>query len=507
MLLIKGLKDNKRHPIPRWRDYKTTLILGELDSPCKVGEKNTTKFDEEIMRNNNKWEYDKSLPNAIELVQTAIVTNRQGIAKNAAEFIIKQKGKVSFSLLDKACLLVGHNIDKDKTCISDTFSLKQLYNRINTLKNATKLYPYNAIYWIDLALLYTNLGQMNKAEDCIVIANTIAPNNRFILRSANRFFFHKNDYDKALYYLRRSELIKEDPWIMAAEIASSSAINKTSGLIKRANQTIENKNFSPHSLSELSSAIGTIEYESGKIKTAKKYIRKSLESPSDNSLAQAFFLSNDLTGISEDLSEVEKSPCSYEADAFYNYQNGNWEEALNDCLYWFQDIPFSSWSTVLGSYIAAELLEDYSQSRDFSEMGLISNPDDYTLLNNLIFAELNLNNIEKAEELLLKIKINELKAEDKIGMFATIGLLSFRKNDIEKGREYYEKAISLCRSNDSLYRAAAYTHLAYEERRQGIQDWKDNYMKAKNIIEKHNDIVMNKMFSNKFGDVEAPIQL
>lgn len=502
--MIKGLKGNKRHPIPRWRDYKTTLMLGELDSPCFVIHKNNPKIDKEIRQRMNNWECNKSLPNAIELVQTAIVTNKQDIAKNAAEFIIKQKGKVSFSLLNKVNQLAGHKIDTDKTCISDTFNTEILYSRIKILKNTTKLYPYNSIYWVDLALLYTNLGQMDKAEDCIIIANTLSPNNRFILRSLNRFFFHKNDYDKALYYLRKSELIKEDPWVMSAEIASSSAINKTSSFVKRATHTIENKNFSPHSLSELSSAIGTIEYESGKTKTAKKYIRKSLETPSDNSLAQAQFLSNDLTGIYEDLSEVEKSPCSYEADAFFNYNNGDWEESLNNCLYWFKDIPFSSWSTVLGSYIAAELLEDYDQSRKFSEMGLISNPNDYTLLNNLIFAELNLNNIKKAEELLRRIKINELKDEDKIGMFATIGLYSFRKNDIEKGREYYEKAISLCRSNDSLYRAAAYTHLAYEERKHGIQDWKENYMKAKNIIEKHNDKVMNKMFSNKFGDIGTP---
>jgi hypothetical protein len=55
----------------------------------------------------------------------------------------------------------------------------------------------------------------------------LAPNHRFALRSAARFFLHVGKPDDAQTILRRSEATRRDPWLMAAEIAVSTVADRT----------------------------------------------------------------------------------------------------------------------------------------------------------------------------------------------------------------------------------------------------------------------------------------
>ncbi len=54
-------------------------------------------------------------------------------------------------------------------------------------------YPRNSLAWIDLALAYTRIAKAKRAKRCIESPLTLDSENRFVLRSAVRFFLHTGD--------------------------------------------------------------------------------------------------------------------------------------------------------------------------------------------------------------------------------------------------------------------------------------------------------------------------
>ena len=59
--------------------------------------------------------------------------------------------------------------------------------------------------WCDLALAYASLGRYDKARRALQVAQSLAPQNRFILRSVVRLEHHTDNLDKALA-IRRGAL-------------------------------------------------------------------------------------------------------------------------------------------------------------------------------------------------------------------------------------------------------------------------------------------------------------
>ena len=81
-------------------------------------------------------------------------------------------------------------------------------------------------------------------------------------------------------------------------------------------------------------------------------------------------------------------------------------------------------------------------SKDFAEAGLLGNPSDLTLRNNLAFALINLGNTDLAERELSKIHESAATTDDKIVIKATRGLLQFRTGRSDAGRKLYMEARS-----------------------------------------------------------------
>ena len=93
-------------------------------------------------------------------------------------------------------------------------------------------YPRNPLLWSDLSRLYTSVNSKDKATRSMQVALSLARNDRFVLRGASRLFLHQGEKEKAHKLLESAETLKADPWILAAEIATASAYNKTSKYIK-----------------------------------------------------------------------------------------------------------------------------------------------------------------------------------------------------------------------------------------------------------------------------------
>lgn len=444
----------ERRLIPNWRDFKRTVQLGELESSNTLN-----KFREmSIADTISDWKTDNNIGTAADLINASYIT---GIFDDeitpAIKYVIQNSGKSSKSLIGVAEIISSESLidkissgtllEKDYEHIEEFNTLinnKLLYKLINKTKNKTKNEIFDPITWIELGRLYAMVGNFVKAENAIMTALHLAPNNRFVLRSATRFFIHVEDYDKALFYLKNAASLKKDPWLISAHIATSSLLKRYSPVIKEGIALTTSNNFSNFALTELSSSLGTLEFGAGSFKSAKKFFEKSMLAPNDNSLAQLEWISKYDTRLKINLDDHNDVVNPFEAYAIDQYLKGNWKDAFNNCLKWFLDMPFSKRPILLGSYIAGSMLNDIEAALTLCKVGLQANPHHYLILNNIIYYNAVTNQLTSVEPYIAQLKhlyVTELLEAEKIVVNATLGLVSFRKQEFEEGKRLYEAAI------------------------------------------------------------------
>ena len=455
MAVIYEIKE--RRVIPNWRDFNRTLQIGELGTNLISNKKLDINIDKAI----NDWNNQQNIGSAADLINAAFISDKVEFPELfKAIKHIKNNLNYSSKTLIQLIEYIEHKSENNKKNFQSKVILEKdvdtirefqvfinnrtLHRIINKTKNITRNELYNPIVWVELARLYIMQGQEKQAENAMLTALHLAPNNRFVLRSATRFFIHIEKFEKALFYLRKSSLLKIDPWLISAHIATSSIMGRFSPLVKDGERLINSKKFSPFDLTEVSSSIGTLEFKSGSIKKAKKYFDLSLESPNDNSLAQIEWVSKEDSRFKINPFNFSNVINPFEAYALDSYKSGNWNDSFYNCIKWFLDVPFSKRPVLLSSHIAGSLLKDKDAAILLCEVGLQANPDDPSLLNNIVYNIYTSDNLSKATKYLNRIKeidIASLPNESKITFQATLGLVALRNREMEKGKKLYELAI------------------------------------------------------------------
>ncbi len=456
--------DNERNIIPRWREFSKTAQLGELSS-IRAAEKKVTYDKVDLSNKYQEWDTHRTLPYAADLVASSFALGCYDYAHSAAEFILSNESASDFAK-DIARKIVFEELPTNVCTYEDRlYNRKTKQQRVNYLRNLLTADPHNSIAWTDMAREYTMLGELIKAKRAIEIALNLSPENRFILRSACRLFHHIDDPGRALYILRKSSLVRNDPWIMAAEIASSVVAGKNSGLIRSGMAMVSDKDFHPLHITELSGALGTIELHNGENRSSRKLFLRSLESPNDNSFAQAVWASKIISSLdTEETLKKKDIPCVYEAHSIKLLRYKDWEGALKETELWLDDQPFSRFPAILGSYLAADVVGDYIRAVEIAKMGLEANPNDNTIINNLTFSLASIGQIQEAEQYFSRINLSDTGVEMKTVWHATKGLIAFRKGLYDEGRELYRKAIEIASGKDYKdYREAAAVYWAREE--------------------------------------------
>jgi tetratricopeptide (TPR) repeat protein len=433
--------DSNRQVMPRWYPFRIACAMGDLE-PATT--RITPKFQspEAFQIKVNDWLEKRTIPRAVDLVGTAVIHGDflNPDAQNAAEYILSiDKGMPSFPREIAEVFQAGGkrsgNLDPypDKDVI-------QHRQEVARAKNLVRRYPPNAIAWADLAFYYTLLGEKQRANRCMSIALSIAGNNRFILRSAARFFLHLDEPDKSLFYLRRSGLSGQDPWIVSAEIAISQGIQESPRLVKKARYMLTNSNLSPWSLNELAAALSTLEARHGSARKSKKLLSQALQEPNENTIAQAEWLASQLDW--EIVRPQKEIIAPFEANARYYFRDGDYKQALLCSNEWFRFQPFTSRPAVMASYIASLPLRDYHAAIAIIENAKKSSAESIMLTNNHAFSLASLDKTEEAQNVLSQILPAELTDRERYTILATKGLIEFRKGNIDEGRRMYEKAIA-----------------------------------------------------------------
>jgi len=258
-----------RQIIPRLYPYKYAFYLGEIKP--KIRHDLNIKPSKEYLKKEKKWLFNKSLPYAIEFVGEALILNDYNNKNSveAAKFILKKQKYISNITKQLANEFLKNPNEIPSFNLFDI----DIYKEISLLKKNIRAYSINAINWINIALYYAILGQIEKANHAIRVALNLSPYNRFILRSAARFFLHKGDSEKALSILRNTEYTKYDPWLLASEISVSQVNDTRSSNIKIARNILDHLDVSPKDLSELFGSMGTLEINSGNAKK-RNYLKK-----------------------------------------------------------------------------------------------------------------------------------------------------------------------------------------------------------------------------------------
>ena len=459
------LEKLNRNVIPRWRNFATTIELGELNSAASKRANRPLVFELDSLERD--WKNQGTISFAGDLISAASVSGSTGIAKEAAEFVLAVQGTTlpehPLTLLAKGILANPYQVNTKIITSVESIS-HEIPSIIASHRKRLGDFPRDGILWVDLALLYAMQGVLDKAKRAMTIAVALEPSNRFVLRSAARLFIHLNDPNQAHAILNKSPSIRYDPWVISAEIATATAANSASFSIDEGMRILASNKFDVSDTTELSTAIGTMEFQNGSITKAKRHIRQGLLRPNENSLAQAKWLSQEIRGLSIAPSVTDFNVArSFEAATWEALAQGEWANSAANAVGWLRDQPFSSRPAQLSGHIAAALLNDYSSAEELAKLGLLANPNDTKLRILLAFTYGSIGRTVEAREQLDLVKgapsdLNE------ITILANYGLIQFRENRVAEGRILYSEAVRRAEAiHNEIFVSAALSYWAREE--------------------------------------------
>lgn len=464
-------EQKQRNVIPRWRSFKETIETSELAASTGSVE-STGDVRADISEQLNAWLENRTLSFAGDLLSAALATGQAEVGQEAAEYVLGTSTDAESPLSKVATRVLNWSAVRepaadDESQLEPSQSVQT--ERIKRLRISLRAFPRDAIAWTDLARLYTILGLNEKARRAIQTACSLAPHNRFVIRSAARFYAHIGEMDSAHSLVLNSGGCRHDPWLAASEVALSSLAKTWARSAQSGLAMISGGNFSDFEITELATAIGTLDHSHGQERKAKKLIKRGLVAPNDNSLAQAKWISRTMSGLAIDVKVLDfKVPRLFEASAYEFYSLGQWAESFKSALSWCRDEPFSSRAAKMACYLAATMLEEYEIAAKIADIGLIASAQDEALINHKAFCFASLNWLGKAEAELAKLRNLQIEDTTRVTWLANHGLISFRLSDIEKGREWYLKAVELARSIDNEeYRTTALLFWAREEALKG----------------------------------------
>ncbi len=461
-------ENKQRRVIPNFRSLKKTVELGELDANKNV----LDPFVKDDLESYYKdFSEDKSIGTAGDLISAAIVNNIfNPIVSDAAQFILnnkKESSSVQIQIAEKILDIGDNKIRPNIETIDELLELSNrplIHNRIRKIKSLGKYFDHNPFLYCELSRLYSIIGQKESAIKNIKVAIGLAPNNRYILRSYARLMSHFGYIDSAHDILRKNIATKHDPWLLASEIAFASLRDKTSNFIKAGNEIIASNNFSPFSISELASSIGSVELTNGRRKRSKQLLESALIQPNDNSLAQVEWINNKEEFFDLDIKRFNVE-LNYEALTLESYNAKDWKKAIENAEKWFIDMPFAKRPIMYAHHAASFFLQDYDTAIKFCKVGLISNPNDPQIINNIAFSLAMNNETTQAFEYLNKINISTVNDDPtRICLLATSGLAYYRSGFPELGKRLYIQAMEYANKKKlPYYYYMALLNLAREE--------------------------------------------
>jgi tetratricopeptide (TPR) repeat protein len=460
-LTAAGTHDD-RDVVPRWRPFGVTVRSGET---VPLSRQDVRQSPADLFDLETAFKHWPGQHTASDLVGAALVSNTTTDAANAAAQYLLDTPNVSTDAAELAeALLKRTNLSgSDQGDVErPELDFDAVRRRARELRRIVRAEPRNAVRWADLALAHTVLGHPLQAERELRTALALVGPNRFLLRAATRLYVHLDRPDVAHDVLVRDVSVLADPWLAAAELATSALCGRSSRYMRQARRLVENTSgVAPLHLAELASQVATAELRAGHSRRAKQLMIVALRQPTDNALAQAEWAS--ANGLTLDPASLD-IPRTYEARALRFSHEGDWSAAAAAGMEWLADQPFAQEAAQFTSYAASVGAGDWKLAEIAARAGLVANPDDNMLRNNLTFALANQNRADEAATQFDRVQMGSMTKRDLAIHAATSGLIRFRCGDPCRGRALYRQGIeSLHEVHETDLAALATAFWAREE--------------------------------------------
>ena len=480
-----------RRMLPRWHDSASAVTASQRKTPLIAVEASTAaapdsiasfemppnnsnppRWEAKLERELTRWRRNPNVGTAADILSFAVYAGAQPKLKDVAFYLLKASSAInSPALLELADMVLS---DRDELIIIPETTLSPM-EAIRKIRGRLRAYPANPIALADIAWVHASLGHARAAYRALLAAKTLAPTNRHIVQALCRYLVHTGDAFAAQQYLEKTPSIRQDPWLLSALIAVSQITGKPTRLIKHARGMLSAGTVAPMNLSELAGSFATLEVAEGNIKAARRLFDIALVEPTENVLAQLHWVAEE-TGRSFEIKSAWKDiPRAFELQAFQSFVECDVEATLAHAWDWHQDEPFSSRPLVLASFLL-DMSERDDDAIFTCRAGLLSNPDDAALQNNLIYSLIVTGQLDEAQERLNVL----LRMDPSIQALANAGYLYLRIGQEAEGRLCYEKAVELFHKKGDAERAAmVLAFYARSLRDTGFEGWNIPLEKAR----------------------------
>lgn len=481
----------RRLLIPRWRPLQITLQANELAESKSSGKVETRALD--LARTQEKlaaWKHNPNVVSAGELVQTALVEAKECKALYAARYLLSGTSSPTPLLRMLAETTLGRNTGFQERMNFRTSDAKQ---KKKLWRQRTRSYPTNSLAWVELSLHEVISGKKKAAERAMLVALQLAPNNRHVLRSASRLFLHLGDPERAYDVVTKSEAVRTDPWLMAAELSLAELAARHPRFVRAARDVIADGGLLPRQITELAGSLASMDLFANHRSRARRYFSKSMIDPTGSALAQAEWASSILGANLVDESRLNQVDESNEARVFHLLREERLKRVPDLCVQWLTEEPYAIRPHEIAS-IVTSMVGNHKKTLELTSNALELHPESNVILNNHAFALAHMGELDQARQVLRKVSSTDNGLMSLVTE-ANLGLVAMRQKDSETGHRHYKKAIRGFRkmgSERSVNVASIY--FAREAALAGAKDAHELMERAREAISKLNTSVHNHVF-------------
>lgn len=440
----------KRRLLPRWRSSSRaskSVEFKSLKGPLPVKDVST----EDAREVAEAFQRTPTVGTAAEVLLTSVVRGSVEGVGTAAKFVLERQQLSPHSLVALARTLVS-DTPRDGSIPVDQRV------QVSRTRALLRLAPDNPMLWSDMARHFASNGEKKRALRCMLTAQQLAPNHRWLLRTMSRFLVHQEDPIAAHKLLANHPKTGTDPWLIAAELACAQVAGRSPKFWKRATDILRFDSVAPVHYSELATAAAMMELESGERKRARKLIQKGLIAPTENTLAQVFWAKEQRhLGDDDHLDSLVRSvDHAYEAEFKLNIRQGSLLKALDAAMTWQEDEPFAARPLSEIAYVAS-IIDAHDLTIEMADrVARVDGHIDYNLEMNRVFAVLSSGRLIlprdhlEVEKISLQLtRLIEEGGSESYHALANLGLLHYRYGNPTLGREYYGLAIERARKLSS----------------------------------------------------------
>ena len=452
---MKAIVDSfDRQIVPRWRDSAHTI--GSPDLLPLRARTGVMEWESGIEGKAATLVEQQSIGVAADLANSAILERRQDLLAVAAKTLLAPGAGSPEYLANQIRKQLEQPIGKEEGVGSGHDTPRR--EEIAHLRQQLLIEPRNPVVLMDLARLQATSGHREKAEKLARQALALAPNNRWLLRSTSKLLTAHGKPDEAHRLLIRSGATLSDPWLIAAELATAQASDRSPKFWRQAQSFLEARAFAPTHLSELASAIGTIDVLDGKIKKAKERFHQSLKAPTENALAQIKWAEGKIRNGFNLEKLISNNRLAYEAAFRTAYSERDMGKALQLAQEWMADEPFAPEPVANVTYVAS-LLDDYEMAIRSTERELrLAATREICIMNNRVYALMSGGKAFTDEQagaelsdwvsnITRDLRENRIQdVGDQVHALANLGLLFYRAGELELGRKFYDQSAELTKT-------------------------------------------------------------